>query len=309
MIKKIIYLQFFIIFNFFLISCSGQKPDLDYDTRVKNPAYTIEHPKVLFDEAHNNFHTAGGRYAPFVNLISHDGFTVDRNREAFSGERLSGYSILVISNAEGKEKKYQPAFTEEECSAVQDWVRNGGGLLLIADHYPMGSAAQSLAKRFDVEMGNGYVSDSMHYEGDTKWKDQLVFSRENGLLKTHPITEGRISTEQIRKVVTFTGQSLTCPPGGTTLLDLSSSATESVPDSIWTKGSKTFTRFTDPIPVAGKCQGLALQFGKGRVVILGEAAMLTAQIDKGKKFGMNIPGNDNRQFTLNLMHWLSGLLP
>jgi hypothetical protein len=37
--------------------------------------------------------------------------------------------------------------------------------------------------------------------------------------------------------------------------------------------------------------------------------MLTAQIDKGKKFGMNIPGNDNRQFALNLMHWLSGLLP
>ena len=45
------------------------------------------------------------------------------------------------------------------------------------------------------------------------------------------------------------------------------------------------------------------------VISSSEAAMLTAQIDNGKKFGMNIPGNDDRQFALNIMHWLSGLLP
>jgi hypothetical protein len=56
-------------------------------------------------------------------------------------------------------------------------------------------------------------------------------------------------------------------------------------------------------------------FGKGRVVILGEAAMLTAQISKStepsspdQKFGMNTPGNDDRQFALNILHWLSSAL-
>jgi hypothetical protein len=24
--------------------------------------------------------------------------------------------------------------------------------------------------------------------------------------------------------------------------------------------------------------------------------------------GMNVPGNDNKQYALNVMHWLSGLL-
>jgi hypothetical protein len=24
--------------------------------------------------------------------------------------------------------------------------------------------------------------------------------------------------------------------------------------------------------------------------------------------GMNVPGNDNKQYALNLMHWLSGIL-
>ena len=59
---------------------------------------------------------------------------------------------------------------------------------------------------------------------------------------------------------------------------------------------------------------LALRYGLGRVVILGEAAMLTAQVvsvpgKPARKAGMNAPGNDNRQFALNVMHWLSGVLP
>jgi hypothetical protein len=50
----------------------------------------------------------------------------------------------------------------------------------------------------------------------------------------------------------------------------------------------------------------------GRVVVLGEAAMLSAQVARlpdGSeiKMGMNVAGNDNRQFALNVLHWLSGL--
>ena len=55
-------------------------------------------------------------------------------------------------------------------------------------------------------------------------------------------------------------------------------------------------------------QGLTIKFGKGRVVILGEAGLLTAQIDnEGRKFGMNYSNSDNKQFALNVMHWLSRL--
>jgi hypothetical protein len=37
--------------------------------------------------------------------------------------------------------------------------------------------------------------------------------------------------------------------------------------------------------------------------------MLTAQVSgDGEKFGMNAPGLDNKQFALNIMHWLSRLL-
>jgi hypothetical protein len=44
-------------------------------------------------------------------------------------------------------------------------------------------------------------------------------------------------------------------------------------------------------------------------VVLGEAAQLSAQIVgfPTMPMGMNVPGCDNRQMALNIMHWLSGL--
>jgi hypothetical protein len=50
------------------------------------------------------------------------------------------------------------------------------------------------------------------------------------------------------------------------------------------------------------------------VVVLGEAAMLSAQVivrpggGEAFRMGMNRAGIDNRQLALNIMHWLSGAL-
>jgi len=75
---------------------------------------------------------------------------------------LAKGNILIIANALGAEGMGQAgasnsAFTEAECDAVRDWVQAGGSLLLITDHAPFGSAAESLAKRFGVDMSKGYT--------------------------------------------------------------------------------------------------------------------------------------------------------
>jgi len=54
----------------------------------------------------------------------------------------------------------------------------------------------------------------------------------------------------------------------------------------------------------------------GKIVVLGESGFLvSAQIIRysganpyAVKIGMNTSGNDDRQFALNTLHWLSGLL-
>jgi hypothetical protein len=279
-----------------------QQADPSFDARVAHPAYTTTHPRILFDEAHHNFHTAAGRYKPFVDLISNDGCQVVPNRQIFTQDSLEGFQVLVIANALGSSNSEatdasSPAFTELECDNVRDWVRSGGALLLIADHAPAGAAAENLATRFGVEMSKGYVADPANFQRiamDVSW---IMFSRENKALGDHAITRGRNDGERINRVLSFTGQSLKGPEGSAPILKLSDAAYD-----VFDGNKPERARMTS---AAGRSQALALVFGKGRVVVFGEAAMLTAQ---EKNFGMNYPGTDNRQLALNTMHWLTGLL-
>ena len=280
----------------------GQRADPNFNTKVGHPAYAAGpgHPRVLFDEAHYNFHTASGRYKPFAELITSDGYQVIPNKDKFSRDVLQKGDILVIANALGAEgmgmpEASNPAFTDAECDAVRDWVKDGGSLLLITDHAPMGSAAQCLAKRFGVNLSTGAVGDPKNSEeGETF----LVFSRQNHLLGDHPITRGRDDSERVNKVQTFTGTSLKGPEGSVPILKLADTAVD-----------HSFSNDNKEKSAAGRTQGLAFAFGQGRVVVMGEAAELSAQvIGVDQKFGMNRPGIDNRQMALNILHWLSGLL-
>ena len=279
-----------------------QQADLEFNTSVENAAYSKNGPRVMFDEAHHNFHTVDGRYKPFVELMMNDGYRVIRSRRPFSKQSLDSFKVLVIANALGAEEMDdtgadQSAFNDDEIQAVYDWVRGGGALLLIADHAPFGAAASALSVKLGVDMSKGYTHDAANSVPGAS--SLLIFSRENKLLAVHPITEGRNEKERVNRVLSFTGQSLKGPEESVSILKLSDSA-EDAPD----RESKSM------VSAAGRAQAVAFKLGKGRVVVQGEAAMLTAQVTgpNRSKMGMNIDGNDNKQYALNVMHWLSGLL-
>lgn len=270
--------------------------DPDFDARVADPAYRKNGPRVVIDEAHHNVHTASGGYKPFADLIAADGYRIESNRAPFTPETLKDWDVLVIANPRGASPdapladRGKAAFTDAEADAVRDWVKAGGSLLLIADHFPIGSAARILAGRFGVDMSNGWTEDPRLKEG----VGALAFQRKDGSLADHPITRGRRRSERIERVGTFLGQSLAGPPGSVPLLRLSSEARDLLPPEK-----------QEAVSAAGRSQGLALTSGRGRVVVLGEAAMLTAQRVKHVQFGLSAPGFDNRQLALNILHWLT----
>jgi hypothetical protein len=300
------------------LSWPQQEGDPTFDARVAHPTCTDRHPRVLFDEAHWNVHKTDERYKPFSDLMRNDGYVIVPNKKEFTAETLKGYDVLVIANAlgfrgamqhlanlirlEGKVHVGGSAFSDAECDAVRDWVKQGGSLLLISDHSPTGEAAGKLSERFGVVMTNWYTEDD-----DPKYHDPeleayafLFFSRENGLLLDHPITRGRNDAERIHKVLAFTGQSLRPPEGSVPLLKLSPNAREYPRARSGTSEGRSAARLA---------QGVALEFSKGRVVVLGEAAMLTSQVARSGgrvfHFGMSRASMDNRQLALNVMHWLS----
>jgi len=79
-----------------------------------------------------------------------------------------------------------------------------------------------------------------------------------------------------------------------------------LPDTAWIFHSKTPIR-----RIEGWAQGAFKEYGKGRIVVFGEASIFSAQIGQpgNRKMGMNRDdAKDNYKLLLNSIHWLDGIL-
>jgi hypothetical protein len=169
--------------------------------------------------------------------------------------------------------------------------------------FHLGDAVENLSNKLGIEFQKGIVQDSVYYDKKSGDQSQLEFSKENKLLEEHAITHG------VNKVITFTGQSIKCKDSTcVSFLTLSDAAYDMDPITKVSKDGKD-TRvevtYSNPQSAKGRSQGVAIKLGKGKIVCLGEAAMLTAQLNRDDaKVGMNY-NPDNKKLALNILHWLT----
>ena len=107
-----------------------QTVDPDFQATVARPAYPNGGPTVAIDEAHDNFHTMGGQYAPLAALLRNDGYSVVDSKVSFEAKDLAGIRVLIVANARNLKAILagdisKPAFTDHECDVITDWVRAG----------------------------------------------------------------------------------------------------------------------------------------------------------------------------------------
>jgi hypothetical protein len=326
-----------LVFGFLVATAAAQQvADTSYRFDNPSPAYDAgTGPQVCIDGAHFNFHTEEGRYKPFAELLRGDGYRVKGVGAAFALDTLSECQILVIANAVSERNStdrsppHDSAFSKQEIEALLAWIRDGGAFLLIVDHAPYPGAASDLAGLLGIHMLDAFASSSKEAPGalvvfgapdivdETKWQQfvkAMGFTEEHlrrilshpGTLAQHPIVEGRSPRERITSVVTFQGQAFYPSSRIEPILVFGSRAAAMIPLG------REFKPEEYPLfSVSGWLQGGASRLGKGRVVILGEAAMCTAQVAGPQRLpaGINAPvAAQNAQFCLNVLHWLSGLL-
>jgi hypothetical protein len=256
---------------------------------------------VFIDEGHWNFHTKNDRYLPFAMLLERDGYRTEGYCGPFEVEKLNKGNILVISNALNQvnvENWYKPvfsAFTDEEIETVRKWIEDGGSLFLIADHMPMGGAAEKMAAAFGFGFSDGFAL-------DTARGGPALFTRADGTLAGNIITDGRNAEESVDTIWSFTGQAFTIPEGASPVLTFNDRYRLLLTDTAWVFNERTIFK-----PVTGCSQLAFMQYGKGRVVMSGEAAMFTAQLAGPQQLpaGMNSPyARRNYLLLLNIIHWL-----
>jgi len=281
-----------------------QVPDTAYSPVIESPAYAPgSGPLVFIDEGHNNFHTRGDRYLPFARLLERDGYVTEGYTGSFEAGKLSKCRILVISNALNAANVTQwykpvlPAFTAEETETVRRWVEAGGSLFLIADHMPMGGAAAEMAAAFGFGFTDGFA-------GDTARSGPALFTRAEGTLADNIVTNGRGAGERVDSIYSFTGQAFTIPPDARPLLTFDDRHLLLLSDTAWVFDKSTVFKH-----ITGWSQLAFMEYGRGRVVMSGEAAMFTAQLAGPQQYkaGMNSPfAKRNYQLLLNIIHWLDG---
>lgn len=295
------------------MACASQQGvDPSFRVTLRNPpTYPVgDGPVIAIDEAHNNVAITKGRYDPLIEVLEADGFVVRSLRTGFTLNSLKDVELMVILGAlhdrnlenwsllESGISPTEPdplvsAFSQQEIDELNEWVTEGGALLLLAEHMPMAGAMAELAHSFGVTLLNGFVQDP-----DT-W-DAAVFRRSDGTLVDHPITRGLGRDPSIEFVATFDGAAFKAD-GAEPLMILGPQYVSYQPEITW-----EIEENTPSISVAGWLQGAVKRFDDGRIAVFGDATMFSAQLKgNGTQMGMNSDeGAHNLQFLLNVMHWL-----
>lgn len=263
----------------------GQMPDCSYMPVLADAEYEYcSGPIVWVDTLHDNWHqitpesaAQPGRYWGFASLAIADGYDVRDSENPLTDLAPGGEpDILVIANP----GPAGPVLTAAEGDAVAAWVEAGGALLLVFDHPPFDEVSP--------------VLDHLGLQREPVGADtqsSATFTSGAGTLAA-----GLPATEGISEVTTFRGTSFepVAAPGVTVTPILTFGAGETA-----VVGGNT-------VSVAGLLQGAQVELGRGRVIVLGEAAMSTTQVSAGgNPVGMH-QTPENEQFVRNVLHWLDG---
>ena len=205
-----------------------------------------------------------------MNLLEQNRYTLDFGLSRFQKEmkvftdceqvkNLDSYKIVVtLGSCLGGERVFKPV----EAALMRDYVRNGGNMLIAANHFvgPHGwlsnTSKNPLLKIFGVKAFNRNINDSKNYDFVP---DYPSFTK----ITQHPVTNG------VKKF-----------------------QSHGMPEmKVTNPKAKVLIKSANNLPVL-----IALEYGKGRVVIVGDGKWLQP---------LPLAKADNARLLLNIFNWLA----
>ena len=275
------------------------------------PTYdSVNGPVVAIDDAHKNT-TPYARAAGLIKLLQDDGYRPRASTQTISAASLADVSIFIANDP-------QTTLSDSEVSALVAWLRGGGSLVLALDHYAAMQTKLTASLGVRNWPGNPAGLGVPDVINILFWRSEFFpgepgvailgsgggrgYQTAEAVLAKHAITEGRGPSERIRRVATYSGSAFEALQGGTALLTLPRSARLGAPTSL-PNDVMVGVPEARGTSAAGWLQGAVAEFGKGRLAVFADSGVLSGGVAADKDQFM-----DNRQFVLNLMHWLSRVL-
>ncbi|AIF69739.1 hypothetical protein PAP_06720 [Palaeococcus pacificus DY20341] len=205
--------------------------------------------KVLIDNAHNQYYNSAKMLGLIEKIKSELGWEVEVNNEPFTLEKLQGYAVVIITNP-GKD------ITDDEAKALQEYVKQGGGLLITGNYYKYvyDKSLNKVVEAFGIKFNDDELKDDEKNTGKSYYPIIGIFNLE------HPSMKYLTNDSEMF----FDGDTLDISGDAVWLIRgyETSYATDESGNIIKEKGSK-------PIIAA------AVEVGEGRVVAYGSSKALT----------------------------------
>jgi len=240
--------------------------------------------QIGLDNSHNNLLTLeASSYADFTQFLFTSGYKIGKIESGFhSLEKIKQYSAIIISTPKNTK------LSQKEIEVLDEYVREGGGLLVIGAQggdYSNRTNLSELTTKFGFEFVNDEIYDSVSYVN---------------IQKRPLITEftPHYVTEQVKKVVLSSSCSLNMLE---TLEDEKSIHIENLIKSginCWRKkynGDEWVEEDSPKIPLM-----LIVEYYKGKVVSFGTTSIFSSL---GREYGFT--AFDNDIIIANILRWLT----
>lgn len=233
---------------------------------------------------HHAYHTVSG-YGRFVDALREEGFEVDvATAHGFDRGILDQYDVFFI----GEQTHHGRFMTEREVEDLRDWVEDGGGLYITAEH----SNAYNMAETFNRVM-EGFPVRARRDTIDDREQVRRPFSSDWPILSSppnapHPVGDG------IDEYMHYAGCSFDSPHG------ILFSSPTSWADYYQAHDPPIYngdTKHQDTEPRGPHAGVVAFEQGAGRVVASGDHNALS---------NPNLYWGDHYRYALQAIGWLAG---
>lgn len=152
---------------------------------------------VLWDLTHGvtgNYQPSGS-YSSLVSLLNNSGFTIATTDVGLNNVDLSDYQIVVVNLGSA----WNSVYTSSEVSAIEAFVQNGGGLLILGDNANTPNAnINPVAQAFGTTVGVSYLSPNDLYI--TNLDNHPIF---NGVSEIYYRAAGEVTGSSPSELVAF----------------------------------------------------------------------------------------------------------
>jgi len=243
--------------------------------------------RVVFEEAHLPAYTIGsnpaadvsGGYSEFAHYLTIHGYVVSTIDPGIviDSDVLAPVDVLVIVAP-------QISYSTFELDAIENWVKDGGKLLLISDWLYFGLQARTIAARFNINMPGDGICDSDENVGYA-----LAPYYDGANLLPNLITIG------VTRVEMYAGDGILSAPAD----EIPVIVTDSDGTAYW---------YSSGLPAFGTSVMSAIDggtAGSGRLIIVTDSNIWDSALDVDHDGDVGFFDSDNEVLALNSIKWLA----